>query len=60
MNRATLAVLATLGAPAWAGKNGADFFSTIPTLDELGLGLLIALVAGVAGWAAGRRHKGPR
>ena len=57
MKRAAFVLLATLAAPAWAGKNGASFFSSIPTLDEVGLGLLIALVAGVAGWAAGRRNK---
>ena len=57
MKRATFAALATLPATAWAGKNGADFFSAIPTLDELGLGLLIALVAGIAGWAAGKRRR---
>jgi len=51
------AVLAVLAAPAWAGKNGASFFTSIPTLDEVGLAALIALVAGVAGWAAGRRSR---
>ena len=51
------AVLATLAAPAWAGQNGAAFFQSIPTLDEVGLAALIALVAGVAGWAAGRRSR---
>ncbi|HEY8244678.1 MAG TPA: hypothetical protein VII68_14530 [Casimicrobiaceae bacterium] len=50
-------VLATLAAPAWAGKNGGSFFQSIPTLDEVGLAALIALVAGVAGWAAGRRAR---
>jgi hypothetical protein len=51
------AVLAALAVPAWAGKNGASFFTSIPTLDEVGLAALIALVAGVAGWSAGRRSR---
>ncbi|MFI4925072.1 MAG: hypothetical protein ACHQJ7_08000 [Vicinamibacteria bacterium] len=29
----------------------------MPTLDEVGLAALIALVAAVAGWAAGRRTR---
>jgi len=55
--RIAAAAFATLAVPAWAGKNGASFFSTVPTLDEVGLAALIALVAGVAGWAAGRRPR---
>ena len=39
---------------ALAGQNGAVFFQSVPTLDEVGLGVLIALVAGVAGWAVRR------
>ncbi|HEY8244679.1 MAG TPA: IPTL-CTERM sorting domain-containing protein [Casimicrobiaceae bacterium] len=58
MRRLALATLATFAAPAWAGgTNGAIFFQSIPTLDEVGLAALIALVAGVAGWAAGRRTR---
>jgi hypothetical protein len=53
--RNAIPVLAALPAPALAGTiNGAVFFSSIPTLDEVGLGVLIALVAGVAGWAVRR------
>ena len=55
--RIAAAAIATLAVPAWAGKNGASFFTSIPTLDEVGLAALIALVAGVAGWAAGRRSR---
>ena len=55
--RIAAAVFATLVAPAWAGQNGATFFQSVPTLDEIGLATLIALVAGVAGWAAGRRSR---
>ena len=56
--RITAAVLAAVAAPAWAGgTNGALLFQTIPTLDEVGLGARIALVAAVAGWAAGRRSR---
>jgi hypothetical protein len=55
--RTATAILATLALPAWAGQNGAAFFQSIPTLDEVGLAALIALVAGVAGWAAGRRTR---
>jgi hypothetical protein len=51
------AAAAAVAAPAWAGMNGAVFFNAIPTLDEVGLGLLIALVAGVAGWAVRRRSR---
>ena len=51
------AVAAGLSSPAWAGsaKGG---LSSIPTLDEIGLGVLIALVAGIAGWAVRRRGGG--
>lgn len=59
MNQSTriaLVLAAALPAPAWAAINGAVFFS-VPTLDEVGLGVLIALVAGVAGWAVRRRTR---
>jgi len=57
MKPLALAVLAMLAAPAWAGNNNANFFASVPTLDEVGLAALIALVAGVPGWAAGRRSR---
>ena len=56
--RSAIPILAALPATALAGTiNGASFFSSIPTLDEVGLGVLIALVAGVAGWAVRRRSR---
>ena len=56
MRRLALAVLAANAMPAMAA-NDAVFFQSVPTLDELGLGLLIALVAGVAGWDVRRRSR---
>jgi len=53
----TAAALAAFATSAWAGTNGALFFASIPTLDEVGLAALIALVAGVAGRAAARRSR---
>jgi hypothetical protein len=52
-------VLVALGlvAPAAHAVNDGFFFQSIPTLDEVGLGLLIALVAGVAGWAVRRKSR---
>lgn len=32
-----------------------ELFQAVPTLDEIGLGALIALVAGVAGWSVRKR-----
>ena len=55
--RLCAAVLTALATPAWAGMNGSVFFQSIPTLDEVGLGALIALVAGMAGWAVRRRSR---
>ncbi|CAG0990922.1 hypothetical protein BURK1_02259 [Burkholderiales bacterium] len=52
---AAFAVAAAASTPAWALMNNAFLFVAVPTLDEVGLGLLIALVAGVAGWAVRRR-----
>jgi hypothetical protein len=57
MRRLALALFALVAAPAWAGNNNLVFFQSIPTLDEVGLAALIALVAAVAGWAAGRRSR---
>ena len=42
-------------APAAAQANDFVFLESVPTLDEVGLGLLIALVAGVAGWVVRKR-----
>jgi len=57
MKRALAAAVATLAAPAMAGINSGSFFASIPALDEVGLGILIALVAGAAGWAVRRRSR---
>ena len=54
------AALVVLLAPVPAlagGTNSANFFVGVPTLDEVGLGVLIALVAGIAGWAVRRRSR---
>lgn len=56
MNRLAVALTALATTPAFAQFNEAVFFQSVPTLDEIGLGALIALVAGVAGWAI-RRSK---
>lgn len=45
------AILAIAAAPAFA----ASVVFNIPTLDEVGLAGLIALVAGLGGWLARRR-----
>ncbi len=52
---ATFALAAGASSPAWALLNNAFVFQAVPTLDEVGLGVLIALVAGVAGWAVRKR-----
>ena len=53
--RVCVALVATLASTGvFAGQNGMVFFQSVPTLDEIGLGVLIALVAGVAGWAVRR------
>ena len=50
--------LQALALPAWAASvNSAFFFESVPTLDEVGLGALIALVAAVGGWAVRRRAR---
>ena len=53
-----LAFVGTIAAssPAWSAFNNL-FVAPVPTLDEIGLGALIALVAGVAGWAVRRRSR---
>ena len=56
MKRPELAVLGLVAPSAFAGGfNAVTFISAIPTLDEIGLGVLIALIAGVAGWAVRKR-----
>jgi uncharacterized membrane protein (Fun14 family) len=45
-----------LASSAWAGFNHLIVnFQQIPTLDDIGLGALIALVGGVAGWVLRKR-----
>ena len=41
-------------SPAWSAFNNQSLAS-VPTLDRVGLGALITLVAGVAGWAVRKR-----
>lgn len=48
---------AVIASPAIAGTNNLSFFSSVPTLDEIGLGALIAIVAAAAGWALRRRNR---
>jgi hypothetical protein len=58
MTRLILAVAASLlAAPALAQFNQLNFLQSVPTLDEIGLGALIALVGGVAGWAIRRSRR---
>lgn len=53
---ATLVALIAVTVPAWSAVNSSAFVpAAVPTLDEVGLGALIALVAGVAGWAVRKR-----
>lgn len=50
--------LTSVAAPAWSAANAMAFvYPSIPTLDEFGLGALIALVAGVAGWSIRKRSR---
>lgn len=52
------ACAALASAPAVAGTNlAAPFALSIPTLDEIGLAALIALVGGVAGYFARKRTR---
>lgn len=56
MTRITaMLVLFAFALPAWAGANSLVFLTAVPTLDEVGLGALIAVIAGVAGWSVRRR-----
>ena len=57
MKRSVLVSLLFVAPFAQAGINDGFFFQSVPTLDEVGLGLLIALVAGVAGWAVRRKSR---
>ena len=53
-----IAGLSVLSGTAWAGATVAlPPFVNVPTLDEAGLAVLVALVAGVAGWAVRRRAR---
>lgn len=52
----TLAAALAASTPAWSAFNNL-FVAPVPTLDEVGLGALIALVAGIAGWAVRRRNR---
>lgn len=55
---ASFIALLSAAVPAWSAANALAFvYSPVPTLDEVGLGVLIALVAGVAGWAVRRRGR---
>ena len=55
---AAFVILFSSTVPAWAAANASAFlYAPVPTLDETGLGALIALVAGVAGWALRRRGR---
>lgn len=51
-----IAILLTASSAGWAGTNNAVFLA-VPTLDEVGIGVLIAMVAGVAGWSVRRRER---
>ena len=54
----SILALTSVAVPAWSAVNGSAFVqASIPTLDEVGLGALIALVAGVAGWAIRKRSR---
>ncbi len=53
---AMFAGLLTISTAALAGVNNAVFLQ-VPTLDEVGLGVLIAIMGGAAGWAIRRRNR---
>jgi hypothetical protein len=54
MSRWLALIAASLPLPAFAGVVCGSSFP-IPAIDDVGLIVLAALVAGVAGWAAKRR-----
>jgi hypothetical protein len=49
-------VLATISPAALAGLNSAIFVG-IPSLDDVGLAILVGMVGALGGWFAGRRRK---
>ena len=58
MRRLALALAGLAAAlPVHAQFNELMILSSIPTLDEVGLGVLIGLVGAAAGWAIGRRNR---
>lgn len=54
---AAAVLLAGISAPVFGGENNLIFLTSIPTLDEVGLGALIALVTAAAGWAVRWRNR---
>jgi len=44
-------------APVSAQFNELLILTQVPTLDEIGLGVLIGLVGAAAGWSIGRRNR---
>ena len=55
---ATFVVSISMAGQAWSAANASAFlYAPVPTLDEAGLSALIAVVAGVAGWALRRRGR---
>ena len=55
---ATFVVSISMAGQAWGAANGSAFlYAPVPTLDEVGLSALIAVVAGIAGWALRRRGR---
>jgi hypothetical protein len=49
-------ILVTLSPAALAGLNNAVFVG-IPSLDDVGLAILVGMVGALGGWLAGRRRK---
>jgi hypothetical protein len=58
LNKIYFFLLVAVASPAFAAVgNGVVFVQPVPTLDEIGLGSMVALVAGAAGWMLRRRRK---